>query len=1214
MINPYGMNRTSLLCWALVLSGSLAQIASAQPTTPGPTPGPTSTTPAPAPGPTGTAPGPIGVPVQPPNGPGLGPPGTPKDTNRPAQPVNVNPIQLSPQEKDALKDIEAEYERFLSAATQHDQRMRAIARREYDTRSAELQKRYGDRIAKAEAERGKRHGDAIALLEKFLKNHPSHEQFTPDAMFRLADLYIDQADEEVEARLAAQDAAGPVPGAPDAASITADYTKATALWEDILTRFPNYRQTPSTLYLLAYYGKAKDERRSLQVFLALACANKFKWNNPPSKVPSRDEALRRIERKDLRDPYADCTPYPGAETELVRHAWVRGVADYHFTVPGELDEAIAAYLKVANGGNDSKLYAESLYKLAWSYYKRDRLNDSIRRFDDSVKLYDSIVAAGGQPPLELRDESIQYISVAFTDPWEGETETNPVKSFERAQAFYKGRENEPHVRDVWVAMGKAFTELQAWDQAVDAYRIAIGPPWELNPANPVVHQEIVNVFEAKGDKFAADTAATELATKYAPGTAWYAANESDREAMDNQRRIAERALYAATRNTHAAATTMRKDYEASGKKDPAAKQDYLAMYGKAVELYRTFITTYPESDYVYEFNFLEGEALYWSEHYPEAIVQYKWVRDHRDLGTAYYIDAARSVVQSYEAEAAREVAAGKLAQLKVPTVPELQALPQPWQPQPIPEIYLQLQAEYDNYQNLVADPKAAPQQGINAALISLAYLHVDEAIARFQKVMDKFCGSPEAGKSKDGILAIYEAQHNFDAIEATNKRFIAAKCGDDKAIQLAISQNRSLNFSRADERYKQGEYAAAAEAFYRFYKTAPDNDPDLPVALFNAAVSYKLADKPKTAIALFKEFTEKKAKNFQDSPYFLKAMALQAASYQAAFDYDNAIKTYLALYDTTKKAKRLGIKAPEPLPGEKPQTLDQIGLDAMYNAAFASELNRDFKKAVDLWTQYSAIDPDRRQKDRALWSIARIYRQQGDIKSMTEAFDRWRARFGKDPGNEDDYVQSFYEIAATNKVKGKTAAAKIAGQATIDAWKARGSIKNSRGAKLAGEWQLQLAEDWYATNWEPFQLKTAARTLAEAKSQAAQLDKLKTQAEDKYLALDPYGVVEYTMASKVRFGDIQYGAAQKIADAPIPVPVAKSGNEDVIATYETQRDANLKKKLDEAKLQWSEVYDLAKKGGISNKWSRKALENLGREFPDEYTPLRQEILQGTDVP
>ena len=64
-------------------------------------------------------------------------------------------------------------------------------------------------------------------------------------------------------------------------------------------------------------------------------------------------------------------------------------------------------------------------------------------------------------------------------------------------------------------------------------------------------------------------------------------------------------------------------------------------------------------------------------------------------------------------------------------------------------------------------------------------------------------------------------------------------------------------------------------------------------------------------------------------------MRLTAASQQAAFQYDDAIKTYLDLYDTTKKAKKLGIKPPEPLPGEKPLTLEQIGLDALYNAAFA---------------------------------------------------------------------------------------------------------------------------------------------------------------------------------------------------------------------------------------------------------------------------------------
>lgn len=1149
---------------------------------------------------------PTPVPVQDPaSGPGLGP------TPQPA-PVAPPPVQLSPAELEALKDAEAEYERFLIAATSHDARMRAIAKREYDRHTADITKRYADRIAKTEAARGRYRDDTTALLEKFLKDHPNHEHFTPDKMFQLADLYLTAADDEVDAKLAALEESGqPLPEG----GIIADYSRATALWEDILTRFPNYRQTPSTMYLLAYYGKSKDERKSLQIFLALACANRFKWNDPPSKPPTREEAIKRVESKTMRDPYNGCTPYPGADEELIRHAWVRGVADYHFTVPGEIDEAIAAYLKVANGGNESRLYAESLYKLAWSYYKRDKLEDSIRRFDESVVLYDSVVAAGGTPALELRDESIQYIAVAFTDPWEGETDSNPTKAFERAEAFYKGKENQPHVRDVWVAMGKAFAELQAWDQAVDAYRKAIGPPWELHPKNPQVHQEIVNAFEAKGDKFAADAAAAELATRYAPGTQWYTVNEKDREAMESQRRIAERALYAAARNTHAAATQMRKDYElvAPPKRDPAGKQEYLAMYAKAVDLYRQFIQTYPESDYVYEFNYNMGEALYWSERYMEAVEQYAWVRDHRDLGTAFYIDAAKSIVQAYEAEAARQVAEGKLVALKVPTVAELKQLPQPFQAQPIPDVYVKLQTEYDQYQNIVNDPQSAPTQGINAALISLAYLHMDDAIARFRKVMDKFCGNPEAAKAKDGILAVYEAQSNFDAIEETNKQFIAQKCGDQKTIDLAIAQNRSLNFSRAADLYKNKQYVPAAEAFYRFYKTAPQNDPDLPTALYNSAVSYKLADRPKTAISLFKEFTANSAKNFRQSPYFLDAMRLQAATYQAAFDYTNAVRTYLELYAATKTAKKLGIKAPDPLPGEAPRTLDQIGLDALFNAALASELNRDFKKAIDLYTQYQKVEPDRRKKDRALWSVAGIHRQSGDVNAMIDTYTRWRGTYGKDAGNEDDYVQSFYDESQLRKRKGQTPLAKKAGQATIDAWKAKGAIKNSRGAKLAGEWQLAFAEDAYDA-WESYEIKKAAKTVKEAEAQGKALTAQKTKIEDKYLALDPYGVAEYTMAAKVRYAEIQYAYGNKLANAPIPTPIANHPNPDVLAAYQNKLDANVKKYLDEAKSQWVEVVDLAKRGGISNRWSRLALENLGREFPTEFTVLRQELVQGTDRP
>ena len=321
-------------------------------------------------------------------------------------------LQLSADERKEREAVEGDWKRYSDAAEAHHRRMRDLLLRSFDDKTAELEARYAARIADATATKSERHRTTIELLQKFIAEHPDHEQFTPDAMYRLADLYLDAADEAVDTMDITSE-------------VIADYSKPIGLWEQILQGFPAYRQTPSVLYLLGHYNKSADERRSLVLFLALTCANKVKWTDLPPPVPTKDEALAKSDRKERLDPYADCQPWDGADPELVRHAWVRGIGDYHFGIPGELDESIAAYLKVVDGAKDSPLYAEALYKLAWSFYKRDFLLESIKRFDESVKIYDATVARGALPPLELREESLQYIAVAFTDPWEGEVDIDP---------------------------------------------------------------------------------------------------------------------------------------------------------------------------------------------------------------------------------------------------------------------------------------------------------------------------------------------------------------------------------------------------------------------------------------------------------------------------------------------------------------------------------------------------------------------------------------------------------------------------------------------------------------------------------------------------------------------------------------------------------------------------------------------------------------------
>ena len=511
-------------------------------------------------------------------------------------------------------------------------------------------------------------------------------------MFRLADLYLDVADEEVELRLAAQEkmlrdqlASGVTPGAgsgsgsggQDSAAIVADYSKSLDLWQQILTKFPNYRQTPSTLYLLAYYGKTKDERRSLQVFLALSCANKYKWDGAPPPVPTRAEAIKRVEAKTLRDPYADCQAYPGAETELVRHAWVRGIADYHFTVPGELDEAIAAYLKVADTGQDSRLFAEALYKLAWSYYKRDLLFDSIKRFDQSVKLYDSVSRAAANRPSSCATS--RSSTSRSRSPIRGRVKPTPIRARRSSARALLQRPRERAARTR--RLGRARQGVRG------APGVGSGGRCVSHRDRPAVGARSARPRRPSGDRQrlrgrrATSTPPIKPRPISRPST--HPAPRGTRPTSTTAMRWKRSAGSPSARCTRprstrkTAAKNLRTDYESTTKKDPQAKADYLAMYAKSAELYRSVRSQYSGLGLHLRVQLPARRDAVLRRALPGGGAQYKWVRDHRDIGTAYYIDAARTILLSHETEMRAEVAAGKLQPLKIPTVADLPALPQP---------------------------------------------------------------------------------------------------------------------------------------------------------------------------------------------------------------------------------------------------------------------------------------------------------------------------------------------------------------------------------------------------------------------------------------------------------------------------------------------------------------------------------------------------------
>ncbi len=1137
-------------------------------------------------------------------------------------PASTAPLgrQLSPEETAVLEEIEKDFSRWETAAHAHGKRVRHILYREYEDRKLALQRRYGEKITAADAEQRKRRLDAIALLEKFIADYPSHPQFTPDAMFRLASLYLDKANDDFQQKFEAEALAQEGSDAPieegDDDSLRADYTKSIDLWTTIVRDFPEYRQRAGTLHLLAYYlQQIGREREGLQVARALVCGNKYKPLDPPPPAPSR-EAVRAAVAANVKatftDPYDGCTAI-SEDKGLVANTWVRIVGNIHFFTPGELNEAVSAYKRVA-GDQKSDYFDEALYMLAWSYYRNDDFIEGIRAFDTLVKVSDELVKKDRDP--QLRPESLQYIAISFTDPWSVTEQPDPARAFERAMSFYKDRFNEPHVRDVFIQLGDTFEIIEAREQAIDAWRIVI-EKWPLHPNTPIIHQKIVAMYEAMGDRDMADEEAGRLASRYAPGSEWYKANETDREAMETQARISERMLQAAAENTHRAAQQARQEYLAN--QTPENKARYIELYDKAAELYGIFVREHPTAPEIYEFTYRLGETLFFAEKYEQAIEHYKWVRDHRELSQERFEAAAYSIVQTYAKFVEQEIAAGKLVDPPAPELSALKAMPKPIQPLPVPAVYQAYRSALDEYMRLVNDPKTAPDMGYKAAVISFKHLDLADAEARFQATLDRHCGSTEATKAKDGLLAIYEALNQDDKFRATNEKFISKKCGSEEDMTLARAQNRSKEFREAEDLSAASKFDQAAIAFYRYYKKAPAGDPNIPVALYNAALNYDKSGKPKTAVYLYKEFLAQKDKAFTESEYYLSALYLTAVSYNNACDYENAVKTYLQV---VKAAGEKGRKPPE---GVK-LTLQEMQVNALFNAALIRELDRVFQDpksdpgtgAISLYRRYIKAETDRRKRDRAQWAIARVYESAGDLKNLEKAYGEWRNEYKNDPGNADDYVFTFYNMAKIYEKKGKKRDAEEKRKATIAAWSAVGKPAGGAAGTMAAEFDFREAEA-FKLKFDKYKITKTPTTEKEARKVLDTLDKLSKDTRDRYLSLSKYESGVWGLAALVRVGDVLFFHGLKIKETPPPKELVKLQNKhpdkDILVEWDASLDQLTVPLVDQAAKQWTKVLEAGKTQGVSNEWTRLAEERL-HDFVDanQFPVLRQELVEGTEEP
>ncbi|MEO8214053.1 MAG: tetratricopeptide repeat protein, partial [Myxococcales bacterium] len=902
-----------------------------------------------------------------------------------------------------------------------------------------------------EREAKERRRDAIAMFEAFLQKYPNDKRWTPDAMFRLAELYYEKSAEDFLEADEDYKKAIDSPTPPTTPSPKVDYTPTITLYKRLLTEFPNYRYLDATYYLLGFcLGEMGQEPQARQTLLALVCANQYKPLDPPAAVPSGD------------NPYGDCTPVR-KDSKFLPEAWTR-IGEFHFDAPNELRLAIAAFKKVLDF-KDSPYYDRALYKLAWSYYRDNNFPDAVRQFDNLVKYADSRKAAGQKLGSDLRPEAVQYLGVSFAEPdWNGDTVPDAESNLERINAFYKGRESEPHVREVYQRLGDILFDSTKYPEAIAVYK-ALLEKWPFYADAPRVQEKIVRSYERDRNLIAAAKEREALGRNYTKGSAWYDKNRDDPEALNVAQQLAEDALLTAATNVHAAAQACKNKWQ-ENQKDLKKLDECKQMYRTAAELYEKYLAAYPNSKRSYEFSAFFADALYYSGQLPQAIAAYQTVRDSQ-MDNRYQEDAAFRMIKAYEEMIEAQKRDGKIQD---PPIPDEKNTKAPVTPIAMPEIYQKYTDAIDWYAQYIKNDRV-PDLKYAAAVINLRHHNWPEARRRLTTITQEYCGTKaDVGfKAYDAMLQTYFIDYTVEDEESKDcalgkllnvaDQFGESACGKapsaapylariaqikasvkttiiTKRLQLAMENeekgtNRELTVCRdgaggiavvtgtaAPTRLADGtpnntrptgpakapstELDVGLALDLIDVVNANPQDPGAPTALNNACVIYE-------KLFQFGEATkcyERLYSNYPDSEWGKEALWNASRNHYRFFEFDQAVRGYLQLAENPKFAQSEHRK-------------EALGL-----AASLLDNDQQYAKAAELYKRYSEAVTDKPSDSaQAYYFSCTAYEKAKDQTRQSQCLRDFIRKFGNQPTAGEYVVQAYMKqaVIAEKSTKDKRA-------------------------------------------------------------------------------------------------------------------------------------------------------------------------------------------------
>ena len=1099
----------------------------------------------------------------------------------------------TPEKVAALKQLESEVARFTKIGGSYHDTVLSLVHREYVRQRLEKQQRFGEQISIEEAAEDKARLSAIEEFERFVGRYPDDPQYTPDAMFRLGELYFErdtiQQQVEMEAYLEERDRLMDLDQPTDHLVEPAKNFAATiGVYRRLIQMLPEYQRLDGAYYLIGYcLNEMAQPEEARLAWLNLVCGNHFTYRGE-ALVAEGDEPADDVDASrhpaltldgtpdppptDFEDPYGSCEPAI-KDSKFFAETWLR-IGEYHFDLDFSehgLSKAISAYRKVLTRPEDRN-YNLALYKVAWAYYRASRYPEAMEHFWKLVQWSDDELKRTGKQGSELREEAIQYLGIGFAyDDWNENQISDPdeglPRGIERLQSEKLMPQGRPWTSDVYFRLGTIYFDEAKYPQAIEVWKLALSR-WPLHKDAPEVQNMIARAHTRHNQTEAAIDARRKLGD-YAAGSQWWEANQDHPIEQRQAAQLAEDALINTAINVHQQAQrTRRACVEAQDLALCAAAQ---GMYGEAAKAYRSYIKGYPNNPQAYELRFNLADALYWSENYEEAAREYAEVRDS-NLDDQYLSIAARLVVESVKRLVDQQVEAGALEIRTEPPTP--QGSPPRVVPLEMPQLLQRLARARELYLARVDEAhdteKVRASYTYNNTLLLYVYGYWDIARERFYDIYATRCLGELADET--GQVAWLNLRNIAVSLNQTgevrrlgadlNQRACTFETGGTGTAVAALDCNKPENrekpmciagadltnlryrdavdiFSRAQQAKGEEQrllYEQAATELVEAVNDEPDH-PQAPLALEKAAIALERTSRFESAGRLYQRIIDEVGPRRSDSPEEQASLDMILANsyfrlaYNANrfFDFDRAVENYRTLADSKRFASKDDARLVEWREG------------ALINAAKILEYQQQYRRAAEYYQRAAATLKDPAEQRAARYRVAEMaYNLQQWSRTIREMRD-FIARYRSDKGAGELVVQAHWRIAEARKaLKQAQKDRDSALSAVATAFANSGQEAGSYAAEYAANARFQLV-DKGSKAFEKFGIKPGrpATLKAYVETVKKQIEAGAVEAKrraEAYNVIPSYRRPVWTIGAFVRQGRIYEILARAVLNTPFVVP------------------------------------------------------------------------------